>query len=269
MKLFIHQEEQTFCLRANKYKHKFIIKLMMTAEEKEHKTFDYDEVKSWLETRCHTTITKKSSPTDFAIMQEMLSKHPNFEDWKCKECDAFKITRSAKGKALQVHMKMIKPEVEPLSSEKPKFGDMNSLKKKKDNWRIVSWVACATGKVVRKPKDSNKITQAMRYAVRKQISGWRNHNAYNPKCMLCQTQEKLEVDHYPLTFAKMKTDFIATYLDGKIEDVKVRWDNRNTSYRFSKGEPINTRWQRFHQARATYRWLCGNCNKKMNSKQVK
>jgi len=231
----------------------------------EHFDYNYDTVKHWLEARVHTTINRPNE--DFAMMQTMLANHPNYKDWKNQECEAFKITRSAKNKSLQVHMKM-KPQVSPTSSKK--FGDMRSLKKKGDGWRIVSWVSCATGKVARKSSDANKITQAMRFAVRKQIQNWRNAigNKHNPKCALCDcvVYADLEVDHFPTTFAKMKDDFIETTLDGNIEDVKIRWDNRKTSYRFEKGETANTKWQRYHAGFAAYRWLCKTCNKKMNGK---
>lgn len=248
---------------------KNIVKVEIMSEQ-----FDYDTVKQWLEARVHTTI--KQTNKDFAVMQTMLSNHPNYKDWKNQECEAFKITRSARNKALQVHMKMKTPNAssapaqtnaQPMGS---KFGDMKTLKKKSDGWRIVSWVSCATGKVVRKPNDTNKLTQAMRFAVRKQIQNWRNAlgNRHNPKCVLCDCSvyAELEVDHFPNTFASMKDDFIANVLGGNIEDVKIRWDNRKTSYRFGKGETINAKWQRYHAGFADYRWLCKNCNKKMNGK---
>lgn len=221
---------------------------------------DYDTIKAWLEKRVHQTITSKHA--DFDMMNNILKKHPNYNEWKYQQCEAFKITRSPKNKALQVHIKMAKGKVDNI-----KINTIQTLQKKeKSEWRIVSWVACATEKVGQKSSLKNQTTQAMRFAVRKQIKNWRNANSYNPKCALCEKTKQLEVDHYPITFAEMRKEFVSKITD--IEKVKIRWDNNKISYRFEKGEPLNSKWQRYHLSRATYRWLCSDCNKRMNKKNI-
>jgi hypothetical protein len=258
------------------FKHKNTIQINMSEKDKikeqqldheQHKEnnepiIDYDTVKMWLEERVHQTITSKHK--DFDMMNKILQKHPNFNEWKNKNCEAFKITRSAKNKALQVHIKMTNSF--NTQEEKPKINTLKTLKKKEQNeWRIVSWVACAKGKTGQSSSDKNQLTQAMRFSIRKQIKNFRDTNCYNPKCALCEKTNQLEVDHYPLTFATMRDDFLSNVND--VDKIKIRWDKNKISYRFGKGEDINTKWQRYHSKRATYRWLCSDCNKRMNKKK--
>lgn len=224
---------------------------------------DYESVKSWLEKHVHQTINSKHP--EFSIMNKILQKHPNFKEWKNQDCEAFKITRSPKNKALQVHIKMTNKN--KIESENPKINTLKTLKKKEQNeWRIVSWVACAKGKVGQKSSDKNQLTQAMRFSIRKQIKNYRDSNSYNPKCAICEKTNQLEVDHFPLTFAEMRDDFLSQIEDK--DNIKIRWDKNKISYRFDKGESTNTKWQRYHLKRATYRWLCSDCNKRMNKKTV-
>ena len=216
--------------------------------EREH---TYESVKEWLEQHVHKTF--KDNCEEYQVMNSILKLHPNYESWKNKNVQAFKITRSKKNKALQVCIKM----------KSESHGD-----KHKNDWRIVSWVACAKGKLPKKMTVENQLTQAMRYAIRVQINNWRNNpkNAYNPKCVLCEESNrlKLEVDHYPIMFSTMRDDFIKD--NAKCLNLSLRWDNKNTSFRFQSKEPLNAKWQRYHKKYAEYRWLCGDCNKKMNRK---
>ena len=204
-------------------------------------TEKYNKIKLWLTQNVHKTVTPKH--IEFENMCNMLKNHPNFNSWVHKDPEGFKITRSPKNKALQVHVKL------------------------NGKWRIVSWVACAKGKVIRQPNEANQLTQAMRFSVRKQIKMWRNAigNAHNPECTLCECKVKhsLEVDHYPEKFCSIRDSFIkANMSDGEIPN--IYWDKKNTTYRFSKNEKINTKWQKYHLKHASYRWLCGDCNKKTN-----
>lgn len=205
--------------------------------------YNYEIVKTWLENHVHKTYNIGSD--EFNIMLEILTQHPNYEMWTNKNVEAFKITRSKKNKALQTHIKIGK------------------------KWRIVSWVTCANGKVYRQPNKNNQISQAMRYAIRIQINNWRKKvgNAYNPKCELCESSYNLEVDHYPLTFASLRDNFIEENI--KCNEIEYVWNNKHTTFKFKKNEPMKTKWQRYHLKHATFRWLCGDCNKKMNRKCMK
>lgn len=255
----------------NTFKHKNIDEYNMSddkkpCEEVVEEKLDYETVKAWLEKRAHQTITNKHN--DFEMMNTILKNHPNYKDWKNQNCEAFKITRSPKNKALQVHIKMIKPD--KAKETLPKISTLQTTKKRERNeWRIVSWVACAKGKVGQASSDKNQLTQAMRFAIRKQIKNWRSANSYNPKCALCEKTNHLEVDHYPRTFADMRDEFILKIANVvNMNDVKIRWDNSKISYRFEKGESVNLKWQRYHLKCATYRWLCSDCNKRMNKKSL-
>ena len=177
-------------------------------------------------------------------MAELLKKHPNYNDWKFKNPVAFHIKRSPRNKAIQVHAKF------------------QGLKK----WRIVSWVSCAKGKVTRKPDIKNQLTQAMRYSIRIQIKNWKDQNSHylQQKCFICDDKNHLEVDHFPNTFSDMRDSFLEA--NPHIIEVILRWNNKRTTYMFPKKNAFNTQWQRFHKKHASYRWLCSDCNKKMNQK---
>ena len=198
----------------------------------------YNKIKLWLTQNVHKTVSAKH--VEFTNMCDMLKNHPNYNSWVHKDPQGFKITRSKKNKALQVHVKL------------------------NGKWRIVSWVACAKGRVIRKPNEANQMTQAMRFSIRKQIKMWRNAigNSHNPKCTLCNCNVKnsLEVDHFPEKFCSLRDSFLKTIN----ETPSIYWDKKNTTYRFSKNESVNTKWQKYHLKHASYRWLCGDCNKKTN-----
>ena len=151
---------------------------------------------------------------------------------------------------------------------------MKSDKGGKERWRIVSWVACAKGKVTKKCNPANQLTQAMRYAIRIQIKNWKNNpqNAHylQKKCKLCNCGDllKLEVDHYPLTFSEIRDNFINGN-ELECSGLTFRWDNKQTSFRFQRGESLSPKWQRYHMKHASFRWLCGDSNKRMNGKKFK
>lgn len=282
-----------------------------TKKTKKTKQQNYNDVKTWLEAHVHNTIDINTP--DFNVMMDMLKKHPNFPKWKNQSCLAFKITRSKKTKHLQVYIKQqllnsrktnskklnltnsIQPDetikIEPIKIDsiqtKPIKIEPNqtnptqpkSIKiepnqtKPNHRWRIISWVACVKGNVVTKSSEKNKLTQAMRHAIRKQIQIWRNSigktQPLGHKCVLCECDnyDKLEVDHFPKTFSQIKRDFLASHInDEMIGKIKIEWSPTKTSYRFQKGEKTNMKWQRYHRIHATYRWLCSACNKKCNRK---
>ena len=261
---------------------------------KKTKKQNYNDVKTWLEAHVHNTIDINTP--EFNVMMDMLKKHPNFPKWKNQSCLAFKITRSKKTKHLQVYIKQQLLNSRKTNSKKLNLTNSNnsiqpnetikiepikidSIQTKptpfnpNHRWRIISWVACVKGNVVTKSSEKNKLTQAMRHAIRKQIQIWRNSigktQPLGHKCVLCECDnyDKLEVDHFPKTFSQIKRDFLASHInDEMIGKIKIEWSPTKTSYRFQKGEKTNMKWQRYHRIHATYRWLCSACNKKCNRK---
>ena len=55
---------------------------------------DYKTVKNWLEEHVHRIFNKNTE--EFYIMENILKKHPNYENWKNKNIKYFKITRCPK-----------------------------------------------------------------------------------------------------------------------------------------------------------------------------
>ena len=263
-------------------------------EKRKTKIQKYNDVKTWLEARVHNTI--HINTPDFDIMMDMLKKHPNFSKWKNQSCLAFKITRAKKTKHLQVYIKQLSLKNITKKSKKIKTNQTKTNQTKTnpiERWRIISWVACVKGNVETKSSEKNKLTQAMRYAIRKQIQIWRNtigkNHELGRKCVLCECDnyEKLEVDHFPKTFSQIKKEFcdnneidekmVEKTKDEKTKDektkdkktkkkIKIIWSPSKTTYQFQKGEKTNMKWQQYHRIHASYRWLCGTCNKKTNSK---
>jgi hypothetical protein len=191
----------------------------------------YNKVKSFLEKRAHSRI--KRNDNDFDLMINTLKLHPNYTNWKNKTVEYFRITRSPKKKAIQVHIKF-----KGLAKE-----------------RQVSWVKCTDKKLAK----VNKLTQAMRTAVTFQIEKWKNNFFGYRKCVLCNSTKNLEVDHYPTKFSKIKNDFLET----TVSVVPKTFDWYKSRYHFKKQDKeFENEWSSYHYSLAEYRWLCIDCNQR-------
>jgi hypothetical protein len=193
---------------------------------------DYTTVKTWLTCHCHQII-RPDNQKDFDLMNDVLRCHPNWSNWKYKCVEYFRITRSAKKKALQVYIK-----VSGVSKE-----------------RLVSWVACTT----KKRSSQNTLAQAMRSAIRDQTQLWSNSQMGTRKCALCEKRDNLEVDHHPTKFRDIKKDFLDFLESLDTQDVKVYW---NLGQYHLKDDQIKASWSCFHLKKAQYRFLCSTCNQK-------
>lgn len=189
---------------------------------------NYKIAKQWLEARVHRTISHGSS--DFEVMNELLKKHPDYNNWVNTDIEYFKITRSSGKKALQVYMKM-------QGISRP---------------RLVSWTACVTGK---KRKVDN-LNAAMRTAIASQISTYTSSHPIK-KCMICESYSNIEVDHYPKKFREIKKEF----LEQNTEEIPSLYFFRD-KYVFSNPQysSFSENWYDFHFKQASYRYLCSTCN---------
>lgn len=194
-----------------------------------------ENVRSWLETHVHRTFHPTNN--EFTIMLELLQKHPNYENWTYQEITAFRITRSAQKKALQVEIEV-------------------QLKNKR-KWRLVSWKACVSGQQKNPDSDMKKLNSAMRYAIRKQISMFRKNNPIK-KCAMCSSYANIEVDHDTnhKSFKTIRNEFIE-----KHPDTPTNFTFAKYNYRFQKADQKYKRqWQLYHNRNAVYRYLCAHCN---------
>ena len=213
-------------------------------------TDSYDEVKEWLGSHTNKTFFPFNK-TEFLFLTNLLDKHPSKSEWVNQVPLSFKISRSPGNNALVMYVKF----------EGAK------------NYRIVSWVACATGKLTKaQTGDDNKLNGAMRYAIRKQINNYRSSHP-NQTCVLCQSDYRIEVDHYPRHFVEIKNDFIELKKEkGLLPPDDFKWHPKKGNFMFKNGTKANdyydkkwkVAWQAYHNKHAEYRYLCSTCNKKTN-----
>lgn len=212
---------------------------------------NYDQTKKWLEEHVHRNYFP--SNTEFKVLTDLIDRHPSKSEWKNCVPTSFKISRSPGNGALVLYVRF-----EGLS-----------------NYRIVSWVACAKGKLAKHQEsgnDDNKLNGAMRYAIRKQISLYKKSNL-TQVCNICGTCYRIEVDHYPIHFVDIKDEFISMKTaKGELPPTNFNWHPKKGNFMFKDGTKINDyydkkwkqSWQRYHKTHATYRYLCSTCNKKTN-----
>ena len=183
-----------------------------------------DEVKFWLEKHVHRTYNKNTK--EYYVMLDMLQKHPTYSTWKNKEIEYFKITRSSKKKYLQVYIKLENIKIP----------------------RIVSWIACVTGK-----KSSNdQLASAMRTAIKSQIAEYSFRHPVK-RCSICETYSDIEVDHYPTKFRDLKKSFLDLYPEeSKTFFLKDKHILTNKNF--------EEEWKQYHKRNATYRYLYSRCN---------
>ena len=184
---------------------------------------NYAQVKKWL----NEHIGMYRSGEEFDLLVLLLQNHPSYNDWKLNTPLAFKVVMK---KSLQLMVSF-----------------------KVNRYRIVSWVRCC-----KKIKSIDPLTSAMRHAIKRQISIYKNKNPLRT-CSICHTSDKIEVDHYPLKFLTLKDNFIILHPN---KPTSFRYHGKRGYNMFHKKEAWKTLWQKYHLKLASYRYLCSTCNKK-------
>ena len=214
---------------------------------------NYEKTKKWLTVHVHKNFF--SDNMEFNILKRLLDRHPSKKTWKNQNPTSFKISRSPGNGSLVLYVR---------------FDGLNK-------YRIVSWVACAKGKLAKHQQpdnNENKLNGAMRYAVRVQISKYRKIHP-DQKCTLCNTEYRIEVDYYPTHFVDLKEDFIKMKSSkNEPPPTDFKWHPKRGNFMFKNGTKNNEyyekkwkqAWQRYHNKHASYRYLCSTCNKKTNRK---
>ena len=112
----------------------------------------------------------------------------------------------------------------------------------------------------------------MRHAIRLQIKNYKRSHL-TEICALCKSRHRIEVDHYPRHFVEIKEDFIEMKKKkGQLPPSEFRWHPKKGNFMFKDGNKNNDyydkkwklAWQRYHNTKAEYRYLCSTCNKKTN-----
>lgn len=212
----------------------------------------YDKTKKWLIQHVHKNFFP-SNPEEFKILSDLLNRHPAKSTWQYQIPTSFKISRSPGNGAIVMHVRF------------------QGLSK----YRIVSWVACAKGKLAKHQEAGNidsQLNGAMRYAIRMQITNYKKTHP-TQVCDICRSEYRIEVDHYPLHFVDLKDNFIKMkHGKGDSPPTEFRWHGKKGNFMFKDGTKANDyydkkwklAWQRYHKKHATYRYLCSTCNKKTN-----
>lgn len=157
----------------------------------------------------------------------LVQKHPNYNEWKYRIPISCKIINK---KYIQLHV----------------------LFEGTKKYRIVSWVQCCG---IKNKKDP--LTSAMRYAIRRQINQYKKLHI-EKICILCHSNIKIEVDHYPTKFAEIKKLF----LQNNVCPEQFNYHPKRGNYMFHKRDKAwNRKWQLYHKKHASYRYLCSKCNK--------
>lgn len=204
-----------------------------------------EKTREWLSARIGRIYSFNYMIEDFNVLSDMLKKHPNYETWKHKNPAAFRIERK-QSKSLCLYVSFIKENVPKGSSTLTKF-------------RIVSWKSCVTGKATKSANNANALSSAMRYAIRVQIKKIRRERP-QASCDLCNSDSRIEIDHYPIKFHTLRDNFISNRND---IPQKFKWHPKRGNFIFAKdAKKFKTAWQRYHNKHASYRYLCSNCNKK-------
>lgn len=210
----------------------------------------YEKTKEWLSHRVNKNIFPKNQP-DFNTLSNLINRHPSIKSWQYQVPTSFKVGRSPANGAIVLYVR---------------FDGAKS-------YRIVSWVACAKGKLAKHQETGNidnQLNGAMRYAIRRQINNYKSANG-NIICCLCGSAYRIEVDHHPIHFVDIKNNYIKANVD-KLPPNEFNWHPKKGNFMFKNGTKANDyydkkwkqSWQRYHQKYAQYRYLCSTCNKKNN-----
>lgn len=190
---------------------------------------NYNDTKSWLINN-KGVYSKNSVGEAFDTLCLLIKNHPNYNGWKFNTPYKFKIIMK---KYIQLHV----------------------LFEGAKKYRIVSWTQCCKGKVTKK----DPLTSAMRQAIKRQITIYKNSNI-DKKCVLCGSTDNIEVDHYPIKFVDIKNDFLINNTHTSPQEFD--WHPKRGYSMFKPCDKVfKTKWQKYHHSKATYRYLCSKCNK--------
>ena len=94
---------------------------------------------------------------------------------------------------------------------------------------------------------------------------FRIKNCYNidSKCFICNIQENLSVDHYPIPYIEILNKFIEKN-DIDLNNIEIYEDEGDKMIKLKNKELIN-KWLHFHDEKSHYRVLCKKCNSSMGA----
>lgn len=137
----------------------------------------------------------------------------------------------------------------------PNYRELNIVKSDGsiDN---ISYTSCC---VLKHDKLKN-IKQAMRYCINQQITEFRKTATL--VCALCQSTDRIEIDHHTNTFQQLFLEFIEAN-----PTIPTSFDDNyfNSACFKECDADFAKKWYDFHKRKAMLRPLCKQCNGKCNS----
>lgn len=208
----------------------------------EEGSFNREQIVEFLERCVFKTLTPSAYPEQFNTIISALKMRycdsEKFSDETLQKITAIKIDRDY-NKRLQV----------AIQYEHAK------------KWHNISWTSMYSSKPARKkqPTHHSKVISAFRHHIKDQITNYNSTRFGIRKCQICDCFDNLEVDHTkPNTFGVLLHRYLSE-TNTKEENIKVYWSG--TSWKLSN-DVLREQWYIFHQTHATFRLLCGDCNKK-------
>lgn len=256
-----------------------------TIDESKFNTLD--KIRVFVQTYCKKTITKKD-PIGFSYFRQLLTQHPTWKD-KVDSIHRFRVTRSklnnscilqiecdwsdrfftVSWKKCHVKRKRTKriqvqtPPSSPIANAMISATDLqlfkSSIPSKPSHITQVNENP-QTEKQPSAKETADKLTCAMRYAVRRQIATWKRQNSINRFCKQCKSTSSLQCDHVD-PFVAIKNNFIRECTENIPSSFDYSFKTSQSRFK-RKDKFFKLRWQRYHLKHASYQWLCKTCNLK-------
>jgi hypothetical protein len=264
-------------------------KLTTTTPTNSTKFNSLEKIRTFIQTYCKKTITPKD-PIGFSYFKQLLSQHPTWKD-KVDTIHRFRVIKSKLNDSciLQIecdwsdkfftvswkkcHIKRTRKTISPHEHTQllPSTTSMispNDLQLFNSSEELISSSISQTKQSQITQKTSvDKLTCAMRYAIRRQIMNWKRQNTINQSCKTCKSTSILQCDHIE-PFVVLKTRFIK---ECKLNEIPIPetfdYSFKTCQSRFKrKDKSFKTKWQYYHLKHASFQWLCKTCNLKKGKK---
>lgn len=168
------------------------------------------------------------------------------------------------------------------------FKDLKTCRRRR-KWYTISWTACCeekqtsckssvtsdnrvehTATLTREEWDTPQLTAAMRDAVAPEVMAWKRAQGGGELCCAhCGKRGKrgrqFQADHYPVTFERLRREFLQSKVEEERGQVPTmfgygRFCNPRFRLRCKTDKAFAACWRQFHEAKASFRWLCVSCN---------
>lgn len=244
-----------------------------------------DKIRTFVKSHQGKTITP-SNPIVFEQFKTLLSSHPTWKD----KLDSIEKIHIGLGFTKQSTVVKIKPVWSPkfVTISWRKCHVTKKRNCKNENYttppsvfnpsdmvssRDVDLFQLQTSPLPPLPNvntDSDKLTQSMRYAIRRQIFHWKTTHQLNRKCQQCPSILHLHVDHIN-PFVDIKKDFLILCQEHNLTlPTEFAFNRKTCQPKFKKTDAsFCARWQRYHLKHAKLQWLCASCNLSKGKRIVK